>query len=415
MSPSHLLSGALGGLIAVLVGALLISLDVIETGDERASAPVQAPLTRPVVSSDGGDDGEGSAGATVGQIYKRTSPGVVFIQAKIEQQRDSPFGFPEDDQGTATGSGFVLDEKGYILTNAHVVDGAGEVTVRFGEGDINEAEIVGTDLSTDIAVIKVDPEETKLRPLELGDSKTVRVGDPAVAIGNPFGFDRTVTTGIVSALQRQISAPNGFQIDNVLQTDAAINPGNSGGPLLDADGRVIGINSQIATGRGGNGSIGIGFAVPINTAKKVVPQLKEDGKVERAYLGVTTSPVTEQVASDLNLPVDHGALVQAVVPGGPADKAGIEAGETPVGDELVAGGDIIVKLDGREIEKPEDVAAAIDDNKPGDEVEIEFYRDEDRETAKVKLGNRPQQLEAAPQSEGGFPDSPDEIFPLPPP
>ena len=408
---SHLLSGLLGGLIAVAAGAALISLDVIDAGDEeQAAAPLQAPLTRPVAAPP--RDGK-AKGLTVSDIYDRTRGGVVFIASEMNQPSDSPFGFPQEREGTATGSGFVLDKEGYILTNAHVVDGARDVTVRLGEDDAVEAEIVGTDLSTDLAVLKVDPEEAKLQPLELGDSRGVRVGDPAVAIGNPFGFDRTVTTGIISALQRQIQAPNGFSIDNVIQTDASVNPGNSGGPLLDADGRVIGVNSQIATG-GSQGSVGIAFAVPINTAKSVVPQLKEKGKVERAYLGVTTAPVTKQIADDLNLPVDEGALVQDVVADGPADKAGLRAGRTQTADGFVAGGDIIVKVDGEDVSEPEDVAAAIEDNKPGDEVEIEYYRDDDREKTKVKLGTRPQQLEAAPSSQGGTePDLPDDLFPLP--
>ncbi len=411
-----MISGALGGLIAVLLGALLVTLDVIDTGgDESRPAVVQqAPVTRPVAQdrSNAGNDSRGDA-MTVGEIYDRTGPGVAFITAERDQPSASPFGFPEERGGTATGSGFVLDGEGYVLTNAHVVDQATDVKVRFGENDTLEAKVIGTDLSTDLAVIKVDPKETDLEPIALGDSKAVRVGDPAIAIGNPFGFDRTVTTGIVSAQQRQIQAPNGFSIDNVIQTDASINPGNSGGPLLDANGRVIGINSQIATGGGGAGSVGIAFAVPINTAKTVIPQLKEDGKVERAFLGVTTSPVDKQVADDLNLPVDEGAIVQQVVPGGPADKAGLKAGETPLAEDVVAGGDIIVKVDGRDVKKPEDVAAEIEDNKPGDEIVVEYFRDDDRETATVKLGERPQQLEAAPESEGGLPDSPKDLFPQP--
>jgi S1-C subfamily serine protease len=261
-------------------------------------------------------------------------------------------------------------------------------------------------------VLKVDPDEApKLTPLALGDSSKARVGDPVIAIGNPFGYSRTVTTGIVSALQRQISAPNNFQIDDVIQTDASINPGNSGGPLIDARGQVIGVNSQIATG-GSNGSVGIGFAVPINTAKQIVPQLKEDGKVERAYLGITTTSVTEQLATDLNLPVEKGALVQDVVDGGPADEAGLRAGRTEVGEGLRVGGDIIVKVDGREIERSADVADAILDDKPGDVVEVEFFRGEDRKTVEVELGERPQSLEDVGPSGGGGP-APDERFPFP--
>jgi S1-C subfamily serine protease len=232
-----------------------------------------------------------------------------------------------------------------------------------------------------------------------------------IAIGNPFGYSRTVTTGIVSALQRQISAPNNFQIDNVIQTDASINPGNSGGPLIDAHGEVVGINSQIATG-GSNGSVGIGFAVPVNTAKQIVPQLKEDGEVERAYLGVTTATVTEQEAEDLNLPVDQGALIQDVVPNGPADDAGLRGGRTAIAEGINVGGDLIVKIDGREIERNADVADAILDNKPGDEVDIEFFRGDERRSVTAELGKRPQSLADSALPQGGE-EPPDEGLPFP--
>ena len=197
-------------------------------------------------------------------------------------------------------------------------------------------------------MLEVDPDDAKLRPIPLGDSSEVKVGDPVVAIGNPFGFTRTVTTGIVSALQRQIEAPNGFPIRNVIQTDASINPGNSGGPLLDADGKVIGINSQIATG-GSSGSVGIGFAVPIDTAKSLLPELKKGGSVDRAYLGVEMAPVNEQIADDLNLPSKRGALITEVVDRGPADDAGLKAGRTSTASGIAAGGDLIVKVDGKNV------------------------------------------------------------------
>ena len=275
-----------------------------------------------------------------------------------------------------------------------------------------EAKIVGTDLSTDLAVLKVDPDDApKLTPLKLGDSTKLRVGDPVIAIGNPFGYDRTVTTGIVSALQRQISAPNNFQIDNVIQTDAAINPGNSGGPLIDARGEVVGINSQIATG-GSSGSVGIGFAVPVSTAEQIVPQLKEDGEVERAYLGVTTTTVSEDLAERHNLPVDEGALIQEVADGAPADEAGLRGGRTEIAEGIRIGGDIIVRVDGQDIARNSDVADAILDNEPGDEVEIEYFRGDDRKTTTVELGERPQSLESGSLPQGGE-EPPDEGLPFP--
>jgi S1-C subfamily serine protease len=397
MSPRsvNLLSGVLGGLVVLVVGTVLIATDVIDTGDTTREVVRQAPITQPAADRPANE----GKGLTVSDIYDRDGPGVVFIQARGVSS-DSPFGGPQ--RGTATGSGFVLDKDGYILTNAHVVEGAGDVTVRFGESNAIDAKIVGSDPSTDIALLKVDPGKAKLIPLTLGDSSKVEVGDPAIAIGNPFGFDRTVTTGIISALQRQIQAPNGFTIDHVIQTDASINPGNSGGPLLDGRGRVIGINSQIATG-GSNGSVGIGFAVPIDTAKAVIPQLKKHGRIERAYLGVTTAPVDSQVAEDLNLPAKEGALVQSVVPGGPADKAGLRAGRTETSEGLVVGGDLIVEVDGKKIHQPEDVAAAIADNRPGQVIVVRFYRGESLKTVRVKLGTRPNRApsSAAPDQGGG--------------
>src|SRR5918997_4874300 len=258
---ANFLSGLLGGLVAIIAGAILIATDVIDTGDDTQQVVQQSPITQPAASGGGGGGEKDKGGLTVGQIYDRTGPGVVYVEA-TGGESNSPFGLP-DDGGAATGSGFVLDPDGHILTNAHVVEEAEEVKVRFGDGDPVDAELVGTDPSTDIAVIKVEPGEADLKPIELGDSSAVKVGDPTIAIGNPFGFDRTVTTGIVSALQREIEAPNGFPIQGVIQTDASINPGNSGGPLLNAAGEVVGINSQIATGGGGSGSVGIGFAVSI--------------------------------------------------------------------------------------------------------------------------------------------------------
>ncbi len=275
---STLVAGALGGLIALVLGAVLIATDVIDTGDSRTVVREQAPISQPA-----SDPGATAGGRTVQDIYREEGRGVAFIQAEGVSD-SSVFG---QEGGTATGSGFVVDEDGTILTNAHVVDGAEQVSVSFEEGGESiDAEVRGVDPDTDLAVLQIDPGEVEdLTVVPLGDSSELEVGDPVVAIGNPFGLQRTVTTGIVSALQRQIDAPSGFSISNVIQTDASINPGNSGGPLLDAQGRVIGINSQIATGGGGQGSVGIGFAVPINTAKDLLPRLRAGEEIERAYHG----------------------------------------------------------------------------------------------------------------------------------
>ena len=402
-SASHLVSGALGGLIAVVIGAILIATDVIDTGDETVVRSGGGGLSE----LPAGEDGDGSSPQTVNEIYRRTDAGVAFVEASGGSAGASPIpGLPTPEgEGRSTGSGFALDSQGYILTNAHVVEGADKVRVRFGDGDLVRVKVEGTDPSTDLAVLKADPGKVKLRPIPLGDSKKVRVGDPAIAIGNPFGLEHTVTTGIVSALQRSIEAPNGFSIQNAIQTDASINPGNSGGPLLDSRGRVIGINAQIETGGGTRGSVGIGFAIPINLAKQVVPQLKDKGEVEHPYIGVTTAPVPDDAKG---LPTDDGALVQEVAPGSPARDAGLRAGtkesDTP---PLVLGGDLIVKVDGVRIQEPDQVAAAIADNRPGDKIVIEFYRGKTLRKVELTLGKRPKRV---PQSgnRGQEPDRPEE-------
>jgi S1-C subfamily serine protease len=306
----------------------------------------------------------------------------------------------------------VVDKDGTIVTNAHVVEGADQVQVRFDEnGEFIDAEVKGVDTSTDIAVLKIDPSAVSdLTPLPLGDSSKLQVGDSVIAIGNPFGYSRTVTTGIVSGLQREIQAPNGFTIPDVIQTDASINPGNSGGPLLDANGRVIGINSQIATG-GGQGSVGIGFAVPVNTAKKLLPQLREGGEIEHAWFGVQMSDVTEDVANELDLPVDKGALVIEATEDGPADDAGLRGGDPETGE----GADLIVSFDGKEIESSDELAAAVAAKQPGDTVEVEYYRNGEKETAEVELGERPSSLGGTqePQEEAPEDDDGGGLFPLP--
>jgi S1-C subfamily serine protease len=400
---SNLISGIVGGLVVLALGATLIGTGVINTGDTRREiireVSVPSVTLRNATARSGG-------GLSVADIYRRRAAGVVFVQARVVTQSSSPFGLPLEQEGLATGSGFVLDKGGYILTNAHVVEGAKTVAVRFEEGgDPIDATVVGRDLSTDIAVLKVNPGSAKLDPLPLGNSNHVRVGDPAIAIGNPFGYDRTVTTGIISALQRQIRAPNGFTIGHVIQTDAPINPGNSGGPLLDARGRVIGINSQIATA-GSRGSVGIAFAVPINTAKRVVPQLEKHGRILHAYLGVTTYALDKNLAAALDLPVSRGVLIQDLQPGGPAEKAGLRAGKVHTDEGIILGGDIIVEVDGETVAKPADVASAIADNKPGEVVEVKYYRGGTVHTRRIKLGVRPAALDSGSTDQGGAPVAP---------
>jgi S1-C subfamily serine protease len=332
-------------------------------------------------------------GLTPRDIYRRYAPGVVFVRAEVVRRGPaSPFDlFPQEQRSESTGSGFVIDRAGDILTNNHVVDGATKVSVQFADKHTLKATVVGRDPSTDLALLRVNAEGQDLTPLPLGSSKDVQVGDPTIAIGNPFGLDRTLTTGVVSALQRQIQAPNGFAINDVIQTDAAINPGNSGGPLIDAAGRVIGINSQIETGGSSSGNVGIGFAVPIDTAKRILDDLKKSGSVERAYLGVTSATVDGSLSA-LDLPVKSGALVQRVEPGSPAATAGLRAGDISAqvnGQQLALGGDIVTKVDGHPVHSGDQLASAVAARKPGDEIRVTFVRDGRAQAVTVKLGNRP--------------------------
>jgi S1-C subfamily serine protease len=386
--PAAVVAAVLGG------GVAAATVEVIDGGRSGRTTTVvqQTPLSS---IPDVRNAAAGSTGLTARDVYKRDAPGVVYIKADVVQRTQSSpfdFGMPQTEQGTATGSGFVIDQAGEVLTNAHVVANAVKITVQLADKKTVNAKVIGKDTSSDLALLKIDPDGLNLKPLELGSSKTAQVGDPVIAIGNPFGLDRTLTTGVVSALQRQIQAPNGFAIDNVIQTDAAINPGNSGGPLIDATGRVIGINSQIETGNGtSGGNVGIGFAVPIDTAKRILPQLQKSGKVDRAYLGITSLTVDGSLAS-LNLPVSSGALVQSVQSGSPAEKAGIRAGDlsaTIGGNDLVLGGDIITAVDGRPVRSSDDLAALIGSKKSGTKIKVTLQRGKRKTTVDVTLAAQP--------------------------
>jgi len=382
-APLALAAAAFGG----AGGAAVVAI-TDDDGGETTTVVQQAPIAAAANTSTTAD----GAAPTPRDIYKRDAPGVVFISAEVVRQTESPFSLePGEQRGESTGSGFVIDDDGNIITNAHVVEGAVKVTVQFSDSKFVSARIVGKDVSTDIALLRVDPDGLDLEPLELGSAKDIQVGDPTIAIGNPFGLERTLTTGVVSALQRRIEGGNGFAIRDVIQTDAAINPGNSGGPLLDAAGRVIGINSQIATGGTGQGSVGIGFAVPIDTAKDILESLKSGKAPQRAQLGVTTATVDDSL-EDLNLPVKAGVLVQDVQAGTPADKAGLRGGNISAqvnGDEIQIGGDIIIKVDGEAIATADDLATEIQGHEPGDEVEITYLRDGKERTVKVELAKLP--------------------------
>jgi S1-C subfamily serine protease len=386
-------SALLGGVVAVGAVAALGGLESSTTVVTETSAAPSSTLA----------PAPGRA-LSVNEIYERAASGVVRINATDNSTSLPPSLLPGLDPGggqlpsvpqqSALGSGFVIDKSGHIVTNYHVVRDAGEVTVSFSNRDTVRADVIGVDPSTDLAVLKVDTAASALTPLPLGNSDAVRVGDPVVAIGNPFGLDRTVTAGIVSALQRLIQAPNRFTIDHVIQTDAPINPGNSGGPLLNARGQVIGVNTQIETGTGSSatGNVGIGFAVPANTVKDVVAQILHTGRVDHAYLGISGQALTDDVADRYNLPVEAGVLVEAVTNGSGADKAGLQGGETEVvvaGESYVLGGDIIVAFDGEKISSIEQLRDAISGKKPGDKVSLVIYRDASRSSVTVTLGRQP--------------------------
>ncbi|HUF02043.1 MAG TPA: trypsin-like peptidase domain-containing protein [Gaiellaceae bacterium] len=363
-SSRNRISLALAALVATLglgVGAGATTYSLL--ADEPQTVVRQVTVTSPEAAS-------AATSLDIGAIYERAHKGVV----KVTVGGRSPLGGSQ----RAQGSGFVVDRDGHIVTNHHVVSGAGSVTVTLWNGSTHRAELVGEDPSTDLAVVRIDAPPSVLVPLELGDSSEVEIGDSVVAIGSPFGLDGTVTSGIVSALHRQMRAPNDFTITDSIQTDAAINHGNSGGPLLDDRGRVIGVNTQIESESGGN--VGIGFAVPSNTVRSIVSQLVASGAVAHAYLGITMVAVPEGVA------------VTEVRSGTPAEEAGLRAAtgtRTIDGQEVPAGGDVIVEFDGKAISSASELQSAVDAKKPADTVSLTILRGGERRIVEVTLGARP--------------------------
>ena len=361
--------------------------------DNTKTVSAQTTTTRVEVLENANDGSNGTRSFNPSSIYRRESPGVVTI---ISTGLGDPNGGNGNQSGL--GSGFVISGNGEIATNAHVVtSGSGasirkadEVFVRFKDDNQVPAKIIGFDPFSDVALLRVDPAGLTLRPLPLGSAEDLAVGSPVAAIGSPFGEDQSLSVGVVSALDRSIESLTGFATVGAIQTDAAINHGNSGGPLLDASGRVLGINAQIQT-TSGEGS-GVGFAVPVDTVKRSLGQLRRDGKAHYSYLGVTTAALFPQLARQFKLPVEHGAWVQGVSPDGPSDHAGLQAGdhrERFQDSGYVVGGDVIVSVGGHAIREEDDVAKALVQLAPGTQVDLVVLRDGKRKTLRVKLGERP--------------------------
>lgn len=380
-------------LVAVIGGALALGGAAAfgKLGSKTVVQRIEQPAGQPAAA-------RSSTTQSIEAIYKESAPGVVQITSTslVSVPSDPLFGDilpPQREEQSALGSGFVVDKDGHIVTNYHVIQGAKTIKVSFSNSRQVTAKLVGSDPSTDLAVLKVNVPESDLTPLPLGDSSGIAVGDPVIAIGSPFGLTRTATYGIVSALGRPIEAPNSFTIDNAIQTDAALNHGNSGGPLLDLQGDVIGVNSQISTGgTGEQGNVGIGFAVPSNTVKTVVAQILRTGKVEHAYVGVGVTQITSDLSSVARLPVDHGLIVSRVEPGSAAAKAGLRAGRTQItvgGQSYLLGGDVIVAVDGKPVTTTEGLRAAIARKSPGNTIELTLYRGSKKLTTKLTLGRQP--------------------------
>jgi len=386
------------GLVAVAAAGAGLALGVAALFGGFGSSTTTVREIRTVVPGSSSVAFAHGKALSIYEVFKRSSPGVVqvtstqVVQAPADPFFGNPFG-PQTERQQALGSGFVIDKAGHIVTNYHVVEGARKVEVSFSNNESVKARIVGTDPSSDLAVLQVKVNSRALTPLSLGDSDAVRVGDSVVAIGNPFGLDRTVTAGIVSALQRQITSPNEYAIDHVIQTDAPINHGNSGGPLLNAEGQVVGVNSQIETGGSGSGgNVGIGFAIPSNTVKTVVAQLVKNGKVQHAFLGIEAVAITPDLARVFRLPVKAGLLVEGVKQGSGAAKAGLKAGTTRVvlaGESYLLGGDVIVKADDVHVASLARLRDVIAAKKPGDSIKLELYRGNSTRTVEVKLGRQP--------------------------
>jgi S1-C subfamily serine protease len=377
---------AIGVLVGVLVGAVLVvgyfqfqPIAAAMAPASSAAPSAVAPAASPKLVNAASDE-------VVVNVYQQVSPGVVQILNTGTTR--GTFGQPSG----GSGSGFIIDKQGDIVTNNHVVEGAAKLQVVFADETTVDATVVGADPGNDIAVIKVNVAADKLTVVPMGDSSQVKVGQLAIAIGNPFGYEGTVTTGVISGVDRSQQQSTGRSIRNMIQTDAAINPGNSGGPLLDAQGQVIGINSSIESPTGG--SVGIGFAIPINTVKGELNDLMAGRAIEHAWLGITGTKVTADMSTTLDLGVDHGAYVLAVTADGPAAKAGMKGATTDTStlnsaQDTPKGGDVIIAVDGKSVSSVEEVASYVDSKRPGDSVIVKVMRDKKEMDLNVTLAKWP--------------------------
>jgi 2-alkenal reductase len=385
-----LVAAALGGLV-VLAGTALLGEDdkgdtvVVATAAEDDGAPA-APAAKPQLGNE----------FDPAQIYRRRSPGVVTIYSIFDERPTSA-----DDEHAAQGSGFVVSPEGHLLTSAHVISTAGEnqptrlakrVYVAFRDNDRVDAEVVGVDLNDDVGVLKLDPDDHALTPVPLGDSSKVVVGEPVAAIGSPFGNTDSLAVGVVSSSSRSIpSLTSAFNVVGAIQTDAPITHGNSGGPLLDSQGRVIGINAQIRSESGD--SEGVGFAIPINAAKRSMKQLVEDGRVAYAYVGVTAGTLTPTLAERFDYPVERGAIVERIAVGSPGLRAGLRCGSEPElfrGVRFKKGADVIVAIDGQSVRSADDLVRIVSERlEPGQQSDFEIVRGDERKTVAVRLAERP--------------------------
>ena len=374
---------------ATIAAALVVAAGVGAGGGAATYAALSDEGTRTIIRPAAATQTAEPAASTsesmsVSEIYEQTSKSVVEITSISSES--TPFG--QEEQAKGQGSGFVFDAEGHIVTNQHVVDGVQTVSVRFWDGSTYDGTVVGSDPSTDLAVVKVDAPANVLQPLALGNSDDLTVGEPVVALGSPFGLEGTVTSGIVSALHRQMTAPNNFTINDSIQTDAAINHGNSGGPLVNGAGEVVGVNAQIESESGG--SDGIGFAIPSKTIESIVPQIIADGSVEHAYLGVGVTEINQSVAEELGIPA--GVELTDVRDGGPAAEAGLQAAEgsaTVDGQSYPTGGDVITAVDGKAIATGAELQNAVDAKKPGDSISLTYTRDGQSHTVDITLATRP--------------------------